>query len=153
MKNINQFVLFLVLTCTTIFGSNAYAADKAQYGTPFAGVPDPRDVNIYQVAIGEYSATRNFQGVTNGLDNIKALGINVIYLMPTYPVGVSGSPYSITDFGGVNASFGTLTDLRNLVDGAHARGMAVILDWVGYETAADHPWVTSHPDWFKKDSG
>ena len=35
-----------------------------------------------------FSSTRNFQGVIDRLDSIKALGVNVIYLMPTYPVGV-----------------------------------------------------------------
>lgn len=152
MRNINKVLLLIVLFSTIICKSALFAADAAQYGTPFSGVPDPRDVSIYQVSVGQYSSSRNLQGVINGLDNIKALGVNVIYLMPTYPVGVSGSPYSITDFGGVDPKIGTLTDLRNLVDGAHARGMAVIMDWVSYETAADHPWVTSHPEYYKKDA-
>jgi hypothetical protein len=59
-----------------------------QYGTPFTGVPDPRDAVIYQVNMRVFSSTRNFQGVINRLDSIKALGVNVIYLMPVYPVGV-----------------------------------------------------------------
>ena len=139
------------LVGSLLLGSATLCQDAPQYGTPFQGVPDPRDVNIYQVSIGQYSPTRNFQGVIDGLDRIKDLGINVIYLMPVYPVGESGSPYSISDFGGINPAFGTLGDLRRLVDGAHSRGMAVILDWIGYETAADHSWVTSRPEWYKRD--
>src|SRR5579863_9414511 len=56
-----------------------------QYGTPFMGVPDPRDVTIYQVNIRAFSPTHDLQGVSARLDQIKALGVNVIYLMPVYP--------------------------------------------------------------------
>ncbi|MCX7987227.1 MAG: alpha-amylase family glycosyl hydrolase, partial [Bacteroidales bacterium] len=125
------------------------------YGTPFSGVPDPRDAVIYQVNIRAFSSTRNLQGVINRLDNIKALGVNVIYLMPIYPVGTLNafnSPYCIKDFTTVGSEYGSLNDLRALVDGAHSRGMAVILDWVANQTSWDHPWITQHPDWYQRDA-
>jgi len=123
----------------------------AQYGTPFTGVPDPRDVTVYQVNIRAFSSTHNLQGVSNRLDQIKALGVNTIYLMPVYPVGTLkslNSPYCIRNFDSVGTEYGSLTDLRNLVDGAHSRGMAVILDFVVNQTSWDHPWITQHPDWY-----
>lgn len=123
----------------------------AQYGTPFTGVPDPRDVTIYQVNIRAFSPAHNLQGVTGRLDSIKALGVNVIYLMPVYPVGVYkaiNSPYCIRSLDSVGTEFGSLTDLRNLVDGAHNRNMAVIMDWVVNQTSWDHPWITEHPSWY-----
>lgn len=133
----------------------ALAQDPAQYGTPFAGVPDPRDVNMYQVHTRAYSAAGNLAGVTARLDAIKALGINVIYLMPHYPVGQDSrssiSPYCVKDFKAVGSEYGTLSDLRTLVDGAHSRGMAVILDWVANQTSWDHAWITQHPDWYVRD--
>ena len=127
----------------------------AQYGTPFANVPDPRDVTIYQVNIRAFSPTHNLPGVTARLDQIKALGANVIYLMPVYPVGTLksvNSPYCIQNFDTVATEYGTLADLRALVDGAHNRGMAVILDWVVNQTSWDHPWITQHPDWYVHDA-
>jgi len=129
--------------------------DTVQYGTPFSEVPDVRDAVIYQVNIRCFSATRNFQGVISRLDSIKNLGVNVIYLMPVYPVGLLksvNSPYCVKDYKGVNAEFGNLTDLRNLIDGAHSRGMAVILDWVANHTSWDNAWVSDDPDWYKKDA-
>jgi glycosidase len=126
--------------------------DPAQYGTPFQGVPDARDVVIYQVNMRAFSNTRNFQGVITRLDSIKALGANVIYLMPIYPVGelrAFNSPYCIKDYKAVNPEFGTLADLRALIDGAHERGMSVILDWVANHTAWDHEWM-SNPTWYAK---
>ncbi|MEJ7681580.1 MAG: alpha-amylase family glycosyl hydrolase [Segetibacter sp.] len=40
----------------------------------------------------------------------------------------------------------------HLLDGAHSRGMAVILDWVVNQTSWDHPWITQHPDWYIRDA-
>jgi glycosidase len=124
--------------------------DPAQYNTPFTGVPDARDAIIYQVNMRCFSSTHNFQGVISRLDSIKNLGVNVIYLMPIYPVGVLksvNSPYCVKDYLAVNTEFGTLTDLRNLIDGAHTRGMTVILDWVANHTAWDNAWI-SNPSWY-----
>lgn len=139
--------------------TSAAVQDPPQYGTPFAGVPDTRDINLYQVNIRAYSAAGDLAGVTERLDEIHDVGTNVIYLMPIYPVGederskvsTSASPYSIKDFKAVGSEFGSLEDLRTLVDGAHERGMAVILDFVVNQTAWDHPWITEHPDWYIQD--
>ncbi|GAC1367910.1 MAG: alpha-amylase family glycosyl hydrolase [Hymenobacter sp.] len=127
----------------------------AQYGTPFAGVPDRQDAAIYQVNLRAFSPGGNFAGVTARLDSIKALGVNVLYLMPIYPVGTVksvNSPYCVKDYLAVNPEFGTLADLRTLVDGAHARNMAVMLDWVANHTSWDHAWITAHPDWYLRNS-
>lgn len=128
--------------------------DPEQYGTPYSGVPDARDASIYQVNMRVFSQSGNFAGVTARLDSIKSLGINVIYLMPIYPVGqlnAINSPYAVKDYKAVNPEFGTLNDLRSLIDAAHAKGMAVILDWVGNHTAWDHVWM-SDQSWYKKDN-
>jgi glycosidase len=129
------------------------AQGQAQYGTPFDDVPDPRDVSIYQVNMRVFSPEGNFRGVIARLDSIRALGFNVVYLMPIYPVGQKrsvNSPYCIRDYTAVNKEFGTLEDLRHLVEESHARGMAVILDWVANHTAYDHPW-TQNKSWYLQD--
>jgi glycosidase len=126
-----------------------------QYGTPFTAVPNRQDAVIYQVNMRAFSAQSNFQGVIARLDSIKALGANVVYLMPIYPVGTVNSvnsPYSVRDYRAINTEFGTLTDLRALVDGAHSRNMSVMLDWVANHTAWDHPWISTHSDWYVKNS-
>ncbi|GAB3297829.1 alpha-amylase family protein [Hymenobacter tenuis] len=122
-----------------------------QYGTPFTGVPDRRDAVMYQVNMRAFSQRGNFAGVTARLDSIKDLGVNVLYLMPIYPVGqvkAVNSPYAVKDYRAVNPEFGTLDDLRTLVDGAHRRGMSVMLDWVANHTSWDHAWISQHPNWY-----
>ncbi len=149
--------VLLVAICVSSLTPAVFAQDPPQYGTPFTGVPDPPDVNLYQVHTRIFSQAGNLQGVISRLDQIQALGINTIYLMPHYPVGTdprsSGSPYCIKDFKAVGAEYGTLDDLRQLVDGAHQRGMAVILDFIVNQTSFDHPWITQHPDWYEYEGG
>ena len=95
---------------------------------------------------GHFSAAGNLAGVTARLDSIQALGINyVIYLMPVYalvPIPQLSISYCIQGLQGVATEYGTLTDLRTLVDGAHNRGMAVILpfcrQWVHHRIIMDY---------------
>jgi len=128
-----------------------------QYGIPFAGVPDTPNTVLYEVNIRAYSNAGNFQGVIDRLDNIKALGINTIWLMPIYPVGQLksagglGSPYAVQDYLKVNTEFGDLDKLRELVQKAHNRNMAVILDWVANHTAWDNPWIVNKA-WYTQDA-
>ncbi|HWZ28999.1 MAG TPA: alpha-amylase family glycosyl hydrolase [Gemmatimonadales bacterium] len=109
---------------------------------------------IYEVYIRDFSPTGDFKGVTQGLDRIQAVGANVIWLMPVYPVGdlnhkgALGSPYAVRDYQGLNPAFGTAGDFRDLIRAAHARGIQVILDWVPNHTAWDNPWIKDHPDWY-----
>ena len=145
----------LLLPVTLLLSSLAFAQDPPQYGTPFPHVPSASDAVIYQVNMRAFSADGNFQGVSSRLDNIKALGVNVVYLMPIYPVGLLkgiNSPYAITDYKGIAEEFGSLGDLRALVDGAHERKMSVILDFIPNHTAWDHAWVSQHKDWYKQNA-
>jgi glycosidase len=113
---------------------------------------------IYEVFVRDFSATGDLPGVTQGLDRIQATGADVVWLMPIYPVGVLnrkeplGSPYSLSDYLGINPEFGTTADFRALVDAVHARGMKLILDWVPNHTSWDHVWVKEHPDFHARDS-
>jgi glycosidase len=129
-----------------------------QYGTRFEKMPKKEDAVIYQVNIRAFSQAGTLKGVQDKLTYIQELGVNVIYLMPIYPVGVVrsagglGSPYSVKDYKAVNTEFGTLNDLQVLVEEAHKKNMGVILDWVANHTSWDNAWITSHPDWYQKDS-
>ena len=130
------------------------STDPVQNGTPFTKVPAAKDAIIYQVNIRAFSAAGNLQGVTARLDAIKSLGVNVLYLMPVYPVGSLrgvNSPYAVKDFKAVGTEFGTLDDLRTLVNEAHNRNMAVMMDWVANHTAWDNAWI-SNKSWYQQDA-
>lgn len=128
--------------------------DPVQYGTPFTNIPATTDIVMYEVNERAYSAAGNFAGITQRLDAIKALGVNVIWLMPINPIGLIktvGSPYCVRDFKGVNSEYGTLEDLRTLVNTAHSKDIAVVLDWAANQTSWDNPWITAHKNWYRQD--
>lgn len=125
-----------------------------QYSTPFADVPDVADIILYEVNLRAFSPDRSLQGVKARLDEIKKLGINVIWLMPIHPIGQINSvnsPYSVRDYKAVNPEFGTLADLRQLTDAAHQKGIAIMMDWVANHTSWDNNWI-SNKTWYTQDA-
>jgi glycosidase len=135
-------------------GGGTGGTTSGDVNVPYTGAPDPRDAVIYQVNLRAFSS-KGFQGVTERLDQIRALGVNVVYLMPVTPVGLvktANSPFCVRNYKEVNPEFGTLEELRTLIAESHQRGMAVILDWVANHTAWDNPWITEHPDWYERDA-
>ena len=164
MRKISVFLLLILNINCSKHGSSGgqtpgpvpVEQEPAQYGTPFNNVTDRQDAVIYQVNMRVFSQQGNFAGIIARLDSIKALGINVVYLMPVYPVGVLNavnSPYCVKDYKAVSSEFGSLTDLRALVDGAHNKNMSVILDWVANHTSWDNEWISSHKSWYLQDAG
>jgi glycosidase len=127
--------------------------DPPAFGTAYTGVPATEDMVIYEINQRAFSATGNFQGIIDRLDSIKALGVNVIWLMPIHPIGITrglNSPYSVRNYKEVNPEFGSLDVLRDLVLQAHQKNMAVIIDWVANHTAWDNPWI-SNTTWYTRD--
>ena len=115
-----------------------------------------RSSNVYEVNLRQYSKEGTLNAFAASLPRLKAMGVDIIWLMPLHPIGEKnrkgtlGSYYAVKDYGAVNPEFGSLDDVRKLVKQAHALGMHVILDWVGNHTAWDHPWASQHPEWYKK---
>ena len=110
---------------------------------------------IYQVNPKLYGSSGAFGKIEDRLDDIKALGTEILYLMPIYEEGKEksiGSPYCIRNFKALNTSYGTLAELKSLISAAHSKGMKVMFDWVANHTAWDNVWITEHPEWYEKDA-
>jgi len=129
------------------------------YGQPLGQHPAwTRRANIYEVNIRQYTKAGTFKAFAPNLDRLKAMGVDILWIMPINPIsktdrkGSLGSYYAVADYTAVNPEFGTLNDFRRLVQTIHAKGMKVILDWVPNHTGADNRWLTQHPDFYKKDS-
>jgi len=97
----------------------------------------------------------DFQGIIQQLDYLNDgdpethddLGITAIWLMPINP-SPSYHGYDVTNYFDVNRDYGTLDDLKQLLDEAHARGIHVIMDLVINHTSNRHPWFVEsiNPD-------
>ena len=118
-------------------------------------VPTTENIVMYEINPVAFSSTKDIQGITNRLDYLKNLGINTIWIMPIYPVGIVnsfGSFYCVKDYKSVRASLGSMNDFKNLVATAHQKGIAVILDWVANHTSWDNDWIYTNPSWYTHDS-
>jgi glycosidase len=113
-----------------------------------------RDGAIYEIFPRDFSPAGNLQGITAKLNDLHDLGVNILWLMPIQPIGQKfragefGSPYSIKDYYAIDPAYGNASDLKQLVAGAHQRGMKVILDLVANHTAWDSVMM-AHPEFYK----
>jgi maltose alpha-D-glucosyltransferase/alpha-amylase len=82
----------------------------------------------------------DFRGLTEKLDYLQWLGIDCIWLLPFYQSPLRDGGYDISDFTKVHPDYGTVDDVQQLIDAAHARQMRVIADLVMNHTSIDHPW-------------
>jgi len=119
-----------------------------------------------QAKQGEHGTLR---GVIAELPRIKEMGFDVLYLTPIHPIGTTnrkgrnnalraepgdpGSSYAIgSEAGGheaIHPQLGTLDDFRALNSAVRAIGMELALD-IAVQMSPDHPWLTEHPNWFKR---
>ncbi|WP_072144768.1 alpha-amylase family glycosyl hydrolase [Hymenobacter sp. AT01-02] len=112
--------------------------------------------SIYEVNIRQYTPEGTFRAFEAHLPRLQKMGVGILWLMPVQPIGKLnrkgslGSQYSIQDYRAINPEFGTMEDLRHLVQEAHKRGMHVILDWVANHTSWDSKLRQEHPEWFTK---
>ncbi len=79
-------------------------------------------------------------GITQKLDYLKSLGVDLVWLTPIYASPDVDNGYDISDYQAINPKFGTMTDLECLIEEAHQRGMRIILDLVINHTSDQHPW-------------
>lgn len=116
-----------------------------------------RNLVIYEVYVRNHGPHGTFADVEADLARIRALGVDVVWLMPIHPIGrlhrkgKLGSPYSIIDYRGINPEYGTMEDFARLVERAHALGLRVMIDVVYNHTAHDSVLVREHPEWFHRD--
>ena len=128
-------------------------------------IPRKRDISlrgkiIYSVYLRNHTEEGTFAALEGDLDRIKALGTDIIWLLPIHPIGQKnkkgdlGCPYSISDYRGINPEYGTDDDLRHLVEEIHARSMICIIDVVYNHTSHDSVLFREHPEYFyRKEDG
>lgn len=119
----------------------------------------PQSRGLYDRRRRRYYHGGDFRGITERLPYLRDLGITAIWLNPWYdnvnrlnereqyeegPI-TDYHGYGATDFYGVEEHFGTLAELRRLVDEAHRLGLKVIQDQVANHSGPYHPWVEDHP--------
>ncbi|MCK9618602.1 MAG: alpha-amylase family glycosyl hydrolase [Lentimicrobiaceae bacterium] len=158
---ISFLVLLTVFLFNPVLSKKGFSQNNVGQKVSYQQVKHPawaKNATIYEVNLRQYSVPGTFKAFQTQLPRLKAMGIDILWLMPIHPIGEKnrkgtlGSFYSVKDYYGIDPSYGTMEDFKNLVNKAHELGMHLILDWVANHTSWDNPLITEHPDWYTNDS-
>ena len=169
MKHLYKFFSVLVLLaiisgCSTVATQTATPLPEPT-STPVIsqgteGFPWWNDAVFYEIFVRSFrdsdgDGIGDFNGITEKLDYLEALGIKGLWLMPINP-SPSYHGYDVTDYYAVNSDYGTMDDFKRLLEEAHKRDIKVIIDFVMNHTSSKHPWFLSaltpgseYHDWYK----
>ncbi len=82
----------------------------------------------------------DLNGITEKLDYLKELGIDVIWLSPVYESPNDDNGYDISNYQGIMKEFGTMEDFDRMLARAHELGIRIVMDLVVNHTSDEHPW-------------
>ena len=104
-----------------------------------------KDAIIYELHVRAFAdstadGTGDFPGLAGKLDYLRDLGVTALWLLPFYPSPLRDDGYDISDYAGIHATYGSLSDFRAFLKSAHARGLRVITELVLNHTSDQHPW-------------
>ena len=103
------------------------------------------DSVVYQIYPRSFCDSNNdgigdLQGIISKLDYLQGLGIDVIWLSPVYQSPMDDNGYDISDYQAIAPEFGTMEDMRDLIEQAKQRGIRIVMDLVVNHTSDEHPW-------------
>ena len=113
---------------------------------------------IYSVYLRAHTEEGTFRALIPDLDRIRALGTDIVWLMPIHPIGVKGKkgslgcPYANRDYRSTNPAYGTMEDFIALSEAVHAHGMKLMIDVVYNHTSPDSVLLREHPEFFWRDA-
>ena len=104
-----------------------------------------KDAIIYELHVRAFMDSNNdgigdFAGLMQKLDYVQDLGVTCLWLLPFFPSPLRDYGYDISDYQGVNPSYGTLDDFKAFLTAAHARDIQVMVELVMNHTSDQHPW-------------
>ncbi|MEZ9439409.1 glycoside hydrolase family 13 protein [Vibrio atlanticus] len=103
------------------------------------------DAVVYQIYPRSFLDSNNdgigdLNGIISKLDYLKELGINVIWLSPVYQSPMDDNGYDISDYQAIAEEFGTMEEMKRLMDEAKERDIKIVMDLVVNHTSDEHRW-------------
>jgi len=85
-------------------------------------------------------------GIISRLDELKELGVGIIWLSPVYKSPDMDNGYDISDYRDINPKFGTMADMESLFAEAEKRDIKIVMDLVVNHTSDEHDWFIKSRD-------
>lgn len=104
-----------------------------------------KDAVVYQIYPRSFKDSNHdgigdLNGITEKLDYLKNLGVDILWLSPIYQSPNDDNGYDISDYRSIMTEFGTMEDFDRLLEQAHNRGMKLMMDLVVNHTSDEHHW-------------
>ena len=104
-----------------------------------------RKAVFYEVMVRSFKDTNDdgygdLRGMIEKLDYLQWLGIDAIWLPPFFESPLLDGGYDVADYRAINPLYGSMADFDEFLEGAHARGMRVVIDLVINHTSSEHEW-------------
>ncbi|KAJ5668348.1 oligo-1-6-glucosidase [Penicillium maclennaniae] len=104
-----------------------------------------KESSVYQIWPASYKDSNNdgigdIPGIITELDYIKNIGVDIVWLCPSYKSPQVDMGYDIADYYSIADEYGTVADVENLIRGCHQRGMKLLMDLVVNHTSDQHKW-------------
>ena len=104
-----------------------------------------KDAVVYETHVkaffdGNGDGIGDLEGLVQKLDYLEALGITCLWLLPFFPSPLRDDGYDVADYRGIHPAYGTLPQFQRLLEEAHRRGIAVLVELVINHTSDQHPW-------------
>jgi trehalose-6-phosphate hydrolase len=100
---------------------------------------------VYQIYPKSFNDTTgngvgDIKGITEKLDYLNTLGVEVVWLTPIYTSPQRDNGYDIADYFNIHEEYGTMADFDELLAEAHKRNIKIIMDIVVNHTSTEHQW-------------
>ncbi|MEY4137125.1 MAG: hypothetical protein RL205_1253 [Actinomycetota bacterium] len=104
-----------------------------------------RDAVIYQIyprsfADSDGDGMGDVRGMISRLDYLHDLGVDAVWISPFYASPLHDGGYDVADYRSVDPRLGSLEEMTELIDQAHARNLRVFMDIVPNHTSSEHAW-------------
>lgn len=104
-----------------------------------------KECSVYQIWPASFKDSNNdgvgdIPGIISELDYIKNLGVDIVWLCPSYKSPQVDMGYDIADYYSIADEYGTVADVEKLIQGCHQRGMKLLMDLVVNHTSDQHEW-------------
>ncbi len=123
-----------------------------------------KDAIFYEVFVRAFrdsdaDGIGDLAGLTEKLDYLQWLGIDVVWMLPIFPSPLRDDGYDVSDYYAIHPDYGTLEDFKTLVEEAHRRGLRVVIElipnhssdqiaWFQASRDPNHPEHETYRDWF-----
>jgi oligo-1,6-glucosidase len=110
-----------------------------------------KERTVYQIYPRSFQDTNrdgigDIPGIIMHLDDLRDLGIGIIWLSPVYPSPNADNGYDISNYCGIHPDYGTMEDMDRLIAEAGKRDIKIIMDLVINHTSDEHSWFIQSRD-------